>query len=111
MLFQVIFMFSLRHTIRAREYAKALIIHDICTKLTEIQWINLYSVLIRIGGCCTKEVSIYLWKSLSRVRHLVQSLCSPNLSDRCGNILKAACNSRILLKSRVELAHELRSIR
>jgi hypothetical protein len=36
MLFQVIFVFSLRHTFRAWKHPEALIIHNIRTKFTEI---------------------------------------------------------------------------
>jgi hypothetical protein len=36
MLFQVIFVLSLRHTFRARKHPEALIIHNIRTKFTEI---------------------------------------------------------------------------
>ena len=45
MLFQVIFVFSLRHTIRSWKDAKALIVHYICAKFAEIQCIYLNSML------------------------------------------------------------------
>jgi hypothetical protein len=109
MLFQVIFVFSLWHTIRAWKHPEALIIHNIRTKLTKIQ--RIYSMLLWFGSCNTKQISVDLRKSLSCVRHLAESFFRPYLSNRCINILKATRHSWVLLKRRVELAHKLGPIR